>query len=159
MRRFTPFFIQTLAWAGCALALLSHSAVAQVNVSEAWVRATVAQQKSTGAFFKITAATPVRLVGVTSPLAATVELHETKMQGNVMQMRAIAGLDLPAGTPVELKPGSYHLMLLNLRQPLIEGETVPLVLSLERAGQPPETVTVNAKVRALNTAAAHNATH
>lgn len=104
-----------------------------VQVSGAWVRATVTAQKSSGAFMKITPKTATRLVGVSSPVAGVAEVHEMKMEGDVMKMRALDGLDLPAGKTVELKAGGYHVMLMDLKQPLTAGRTVPLTLRFKNA--------------------------
>ena len=89
-----------------------------VDVQGAWARATVLGQKATGAFMKLTAKDGAKLVGAASPVAGVTEVHEMKMEGDVMRMRAIPGLDLPAGKTVELKPGGYHVMLMDLKAPL-----------------------------------------
>ena len=104
------------------------------KVEGAWVRATVTGQKSTGAFMRITARSATRLVGVSSPVAGVAEVHEMKMNGNVMTMRELPALDLPAGKAVDFKSGGYHIMLMDLNQPLLPGSTVPLTLKLRDAG-------------------------
>ncbi len=104
-----------------------------VQVKDAWVRATVPGQKGTGAFMKITAQTATRLVGISSPVAGVAEVHEMKMAGEVMTMRRVEGLDLPAGKTVELKSGAYHVMLMDLKQALAKGSTVPLTLIFKDA--------------------------
>jgi copper(I)-binding protein len=111
------------------------SAFAQnVTVTDAWARATVPGQKATGAFMKITAKDNTKLVGVSSPVAGVAEVHEMKMEKDVMKMAALPnGLDLPAGKAVELKPGSYHVMLMDLKAPLAKDTTVPLTLTLQDA--------------------------
>ena len=134
---------------GLALGAATLAAQAQVSVKEAWVRATVAQQKSTGAFMQLSSARPVRLVGVSSPVAGVAEVHEMKMDGGVMRMRAIEALELAPGQVVELKPGSYHLMLMELKSPIKEGDTVPLSLVFEGADKKRETVEVKASARGL----------
>jgi copper(I)-binding protein len=136
------------------LALFSMATTAQVSVKDPWVRGTVAQQKASGAFMQITSAAGGRLVGASSPVAGVVEIHEMAMDGNVMKMRAIPGLTLPAGQPVELKPGGFHVMLMDLKQALQPGQTVPITLVIEGAGGQRETVQVSASVRALNQGAA-----
>src|SRR6185369_8778215 len=100
------------------------------RVEGAWVRSAVPGQQGTGAFMKLTANEPMQLVGVSTPVAGVAELHEMKMEGDVMRMRAIGKLDLPPGRTVELKPGGYHLMLMDLKQPLVQGGTVPMLLVL-----------------------------
>ena len=105
-----------------------------VTVTDAWARATVQGQKATGAFMKITAKDNAKLVGVSSPVAGIAEIHEMKMEKDVMRMAALPnGLDLPAGKAVELKPGSYHVMLMDLKAPLTKDTTVPLTLTLQDA--------------------------
>ena len=140
---------------GLLLALGSAATLAQTSATEPWVRGTVAQQSATGAFVQLSSKQGGRLVAVSSPAAARVEIHEMAMQGDVMRMRAVAGLDLPAGKVVELKPGGFHLMLLDLKRPLKAGDTVPLTLVIEGAGQQRETLDIKAKVRALGTTAEH----
>lgn len=103
------------------------------KVEGAWVRSSVPGQQGTGGFMKLTAREPMQLVGVSTPVAGTAEVHEMKMEGDVMRMRAVPKLDLPAGQAVELRPGGYHLMLLDLKQPLAVGTTVPLTLLLRDA--------------------------
>jgi copper(I)-binding protein len=130
------------------LAAACLPARAQVTVQEPWVRGTVAQQRGTGMFARITSAQPARLVAASSPAAGVVEIHEMAMDGNVMRMRAIPGLDLPAGKTVELKPGGLHLMLIDLKQPLEPGKSVPVTLVVESGGKR-ESIEVKVPVRTL----------
>jgi copper(I)-binding protein len=117
-----------------ALLLAGSALYAQtVEVSGAWVRATVPGQMGTGAFMSLTAREGARLVGVSSPVAGVAEVHEMKMEGDIMKMRALPALELPAGQAVQLKPGGYHLMLMDLKQPLPKGGTVPLTLRFQDA--------------------------
>lgn len=125
-------------------------ASSNVTVKDAWVRATVAQQKATGAFMQLTAKTDTKVVSVSSPAAGVVEIHEMAMENDVMKMRAVPALELPAGKTVELKPGSYHMMLLDLKAPVKEGDLVSVSLVLEGKDGQRETVEVKAPVRALN---------
>lgn len=104
-----------------------------VDVKDAWARATVQGQKASGAFMKLTAKQATRLVSVSSPVAGIVEVHEMKMEGDVMKMRAITGLDLPPGQTVELKPGGYHVMLLDLKTALRADQTIPVTLLFKNA--------------------------
>lgn len=120
-----------------------------VKVEDAWVRGTVAQQTATGAFMRLTAAQNTRLVGVSSPVAGVVEIHEMAMDKDVMRMRAVTGLDLTAGQAVELKPGGYHVMLMDLKRPVKAGEVVPLTLTFETTGQARQTLEVRAPVTPL----------
>ncbi len=102
-----------------------------VRVEQAWVRATVPGQQGTGGYMKLTASESRWLVSASSPLAGVAEIHEIKMEGDVMKMRAVPALALPAGRTVELKPGGLHLMLMDLKQPLPVGSSVPLTLVLK----------------------------
>ncbi len=117
------------------VANFAATATAQtVDIRGAWVRTSVPGQRATGVFMKITAKDAVKLVGLSSPAAAVVELHEMKMEGDVMKMRSVArGLDLPAGKTVELKPGGYHIMLMDLNAPLAEDSSVALTLAFKDA--------------------------
>ena len=106
---------------------------AAVKVEGAWARASVQGQKATGAFMRLTAQDSARLVRAESPAAGITEVHEMKMEGDIMKMRAIPALDLPAGKTVELKPGGYHVMLLDLKAPLAKDTSVPLTLVFQDA--------------------------
>jgi copper(I)-binding protein len=117
-----------------ALALAAFVASAQVTVSEPWVRATVPQQKATGAFMKLQSTQDAKLVSAKSTAAGIVEVHEMAMDGGVMKMRAVDGLALPMGKAVELKPGGYHVMLMKLVKPLLTGETFKVTLTFTKAG-------------------------
>ena len=102
-----------------------------VEVKNAWARATVQGQKATGAFMQITAPAASTLVSVSTPVAGVAEIHEMKMDGDVMRMRPLPkGLELPAGKAVQLKPGGYHLMLMDLKLPLQKDTTIPITLTL-----------------------------
>lgn len=124
---------------------------AQVTVKNAWVRATVPQQQATGAFMQLASPKETTLISATSPLTPSVEVHEMTMQDNVMRMRQVPGVVVPAGKTVELAPGGYHIMLMNLKRPVKEGDTVPLTLTFRAADGKSESVKVAAEVRALNT--------
>lgn len=135
---------------GCAAAA---SAVAQVTVSDAWVRATVPAQKSSGAFMRVTSPVPARLVGISTPLAAVAELHKMEMKGDQMKMAAVDAIELPAGKEVDLVSGSFHVMLMDLKRQLKAGETVPLTLDIVTGKDKHSTVVVNATVKPITTAA------
>jgi copper(I)-binding protein len=111
----------------------AFTAHAQVEVSDAWVRATGQGQKATGVFMNLTAKKATRLVGVKTDLTSSAEVHEMKMEKDLMKMQAVKALDLPAGKTVALKPGSYHVMLMDLSKPLDEGSPVVLTLLFEDA--------------------------
>jgi len=132
-----------------AMAFASAAASAQTTVKDAWVRSTVAPQKATGAFMQITSAQGGKLVSAQSPLAGVTEVHEMAMDGNVMKMRAVPALELPAGKAVDLKPGGYHVMLMDLKQPLKEGESVPLTLVVEGKDGKRETLELKVPVKAM----------
>ena len=104
-----------------------------VDVKDAWARGTVPGQKASGAFMKLTAKEGMRLVGASSPVAGVTEVHEMKMDGDIMRMRAVAALDLPAGKTVELKPGGYHVMLMELKTALRKDSSIPLTLVFKDA--------------------------
>ncbi len=118
-------------------------------VASPWVRATVAKQRSTGAFLKLTARERVTLVAVESPSADIVELHEMALVDNVMRMRAVESIRLAPGQSVELRPGGYHVMLIDLRQQVKAGETVPLTLVFEDENGRRITQSVAASARSL----------
>ncbi|MGJ7505583.1 copper chaperone PCu(A)C [Variovorax sp. ZT5P49] len=108
--------------------------VATVDVRDGWVRQSVPGQSGTGAFMKLTAPTGTKLVSISTPAAGIAEVHEMKMEGDTMKMRELAGgLDLPAGQTVELKPGGYHVMMMDLKGALAKGATVPMTLKFEDA--------------------------
>ena len=122
-------------WLGLPVAAAPPSpsapAASGVKVEQGWLRPTVPGQQGTGGYMKLTASESKRLVSASSPLAGVAEIHDVKMDGDVMKMRAVAVLELPAGKTVELKPGGLHLMLMDLKQPLPVGTSVPLTLVLK----------------------------
>ena len=130
--------------------LVAAPAMAQTTVKDAWIRGTVPQQKSSGLFLQITSQQGGRLVAASTPLAGVTEIHEMKMDGDVMKMRALpTGLALPAGKEVSLSPSGYHVMLLELRQQLKAGDIVPVTLVVENGNGQREQVEVKATVREL----------
>ena len=142
--------MKTAWFVALAVALgLAASAQAQVSVSDAWVRGTVQGQKAAGAFMRLKSSEGAALIAAESSVARAVEIHEMRMEGNVMRMRAVPRLDLPAGQTIELKPGGYHMMLLDLKAPLKKGEIVPIRLKLRGKDGRAEEVEVKAEVRDL----------
>lgn len=135
--------------AALILLALTGPVLAQTTVSEAWVRASVPHQQSTGAFMTITASSDSKLVSVASPVAKTVQVHEMTMNGDVMGMREVKAVALPAGKPVTLDPNGLHVMLMGLNDQVKEGQQVPLILTVEAPDGTAETVAVQAQVRAL----------
>jgi hypothetical protein len=142
-----------------ATALGTAAAQAQVSVSGAWARGTVEGQRATGAFMQLRSADGAALVGAESPVAGAVEIHEMRMEGNVMRMRPIPKLDLPAGQAVDLKPGGYHIMLMNLKAPLKKGDSVPIKLRFQGKDAKPQEVEVKAEVRDLTASGAGQMKH
>jgi copper(I)-binding protein len=128
-------FFPTLALA--SLAITGGSSFAQtIEVKDAWVRASVQGQMATGAFMKLKSKNGAQLVSVSTPVAGIAEVHEMKMEGDVMKMRAVPELELPVGKTVELKPGGYHVMLMDLKATLKKDSSVPLTLVFkDKAGQ------------------------
>lgn len=127
--------VSTLLLTATLFSTLPTSLWAQtVEVKDAWARATVQGQKASGAFMTLTAKAGTTLVNVSSSVAGVAEVHEMKMDGEVMKMRALhTGLVLPAGKAVELKPGGYHVMLMDLKLPLQKDTTIPLTLTFKDA--------------------------
>ena len=139
---------------GGILLATATASQAQVEARAAWARATVQGQTTAGAYMQLTSRERASLVGAESPVAASVEIHETTMEGKVMRMRALSKLELPPGKTVEMKPGGYHIMLLSLKRPLKKGEVFPLRLKVEMADKSVRTLEVRAEVRE-STAAEH----
>lgn len=132
-----------------SLSLLASLAHAQVTVSEAWVRATVAQQKATGAFMQLQSAQDAKLVSAQSPVAGVTEVHEMAMDNGVMKMRPVPFLALPAGKAVELKPGGYHVMLMDLKAQVKDGDMVPVTLVVEGKDGKRQNIEVKAPARVM----------
>ena len=130
-----------------------------VNVKNAWVRLPAPGQTTASAYVELTSARDAALVAVGSATAARVEMHSMTVEGGVMRMRALPRIELPAGQAVKLAPGGRHFMLIDVKQPLTAGDTVPLVLSVQTSGPSSglslTTLNVQAEVRAA-APAAHN---
>ena len=141
--------------------LMMSSAWAQnVSVQSAWARATVQGQKATGAFMTLTAKTATTLVGVSTSVAGVAEVHEMKMDNNVMQMRALPdGLALPAGKTVALQPGGFHVMLMDLKLPLQKDTTIPLTLRFKDAKGVESSVEIKVPVSQVAPAAGQKHQH
>ena len=107
--------------------------VAPVDIRHAWVRATLPGQSGSGAFMTLQAPMGARLVGVSTPAAGVAEVHQMSMHNNVMRMQAVPALELPPRQPQALTPGGFHIMLMDLKQPLQEGQQIPLTLDFENA--------------------------
>ena len=132
---------------------------AQTVVDDAWVRATVAGQPSSGAFMHITSSTDSKLIEVKSPVAKTVQIHQSTMENDVMSMKPVASIALPAGKTVNIDPEGYHVMLIDLVGQIKDGQDVPLTLIVENAKGEKESIEVTAKARALNSMPMHMDMH
>jgi periplasmic copper chaperone A len=125
-----------------SIATAAFAQTGQLEISNAWARATPAKAENGVAYLTIRSPTSDRLVSVSSPVAKKAELHTMSMEGMVMKMRPLASLDIPAGQPVTLKPSGEHIMLLGLSGQLREGQSFPLTLTFEKAGAREVTVAV-----------------
>ena len=116
-----------------------------IKIEDAYTRATVPGQQVAGGFMKIeNKGAADQLISASSPVAGEVQLHEMAMEGNVMKMRQVKDIAVPAGGAVELKPGGLHLMFMNIKAPLAAGETVPVKLKFAKAGDVEVKMPVNA---------------
>jgi len=120
--------------------------VGSIKVEQAYTRATVPGQQVAGGFMKIEnkGGGTDQLISASSPAAGEVQLHEMAMEGNVMKMRQVKDIPVPAGGSVELKPGGLHLMFMNIKAPLSAGESVPVKLKFAKAGEVEVKMPVNA---------------
>jgi hypothetical protein len=126
---------------------ISCSAVtahAEVTISNAWVKPTVPGQPVAGAYMTIVSDKDLDIVEVSSPVAGKAEIHSMSMQGNIMRMKKLERLQLKAGKPVELKPGGFHVMLMELNHQIKEGEIVPVSFVSQEGSSKKATVTVKA---------------
>jgi len=133
-------------------ALAQTAAAGAIKIENAYTRATVPGQQVAGGFMKIeNKGAADQLVSASSPAAGEVQLHEMAMDGNVMKMRQVKDIAVPAGGAVELKPGGLHLMFMNIKAPLAAGQTVPVKLKFAKAGE----VEVKMPVNAMGAGAGH----
>lgn len=130
-----------------------------VTVVEPWARATVQGQKATGAFMKIMSKDGAKLVSASSPAAGVTEIHEMKMEKDIMKMAAVPALDIPAGKTVELKPGGYHVMLMDLKAPLADKSNVPITLVFENAKGVKSQVELQVPVKTMGMQQGHQHDH
>ncbi|MBL0728489.1 copper chaperone PCu(A)C [Piscinibacter sp. HJYY11] len=131
--------LSAIAWAAQA-----HSfKLGKLTIGHPYARSTAPGQPAGGAYLSIrnAGAAGDKLVSASADVSRSVELHEMKMDGDVMRMREVSAVEVPAGKAVELKPGGLHIMLMGLKAPLKQGEKFPLKLKFEKAGE--VTVTVN----------------
>ena len=133
----------SITFSGAALA--QTASVGAIKIENAYTRATVPGQQVAGGFMKIeNKGATDQLLSASSPAAGEVQLHEMAMDGNVMKMRQVKDIAVPAGGAVELKPGGLHLMFMNIKTPLAAGETVPVKLKFAKAGEVEVKMPVNA---------------
>ncbi len=145
MKNIVIGLISLSAAAFAAGAFAQNAKVGNVQIENAYTRATVPGQQVAGGFMKIENKGGVDLlVSASSPVAGEVQLHEMAMEGNVMKMRQVKDIPVPAGGAVELKPGGMHLMFMNIKAPLTAGETVPVKLKFAKAGEVEVKMPVNA---------------
>lgn len=131
---------------------------ATITVSDAWARATMPGQKVSGAYMQIQSDVDARLLSVSSSAVPRVEVHEMKMDGDVMRMRELKSVALPKGQIVTLAPGGFHLMLMSLKKPVVAGDIIPLTLVVESGGKK-QTVEVKAEARAMDGGMQHHHHH
>ena len=137
-------------WLRIAAAALALPAAAQahefkqgaITVDRPWTRATTVRTGAAYMTLKIAGSASDRLVKVTSPDAEVVEIHTMAMDGGVARMREVKAIDVKPGAATQLKPGGFHLMMIGLKRPLREGESIKLTLTFEKAG----TIDVDATV-------------
>jgi copper(I)-binding protein len=151
-------FVRPAAAALLALASIAAGAheymAGAIKIDHPYARSTAAGQPTGGGFMTfVNGGVADRLLSASAAVSESVELHEMKMDGNVMKMRQVDGIELGGGKTVELKPGGYHLMFVGLKAPLKAGASFPMTLKFEKAGE----VTVEVKVEAPG--AAHGAKH
>ena len=143
------FSIAIMALAGSIQA--QEAKVGSIKIENAYVRATAPGQPAAGAFMKIeNSGTADQLVSASSPAAGEVQLHQMSMEGNVMKMGQVKDIAVPASGSVDLKPGGYHIMLMNIKAPLRAGETVPVKLKFAKAGEVEVKLPVNAVGSGMN---------
>ena len=137
--------ISAVGFGLAGIAKAQSAKVGSVQIENAYTRSTVPGQMAAGGFMKIENKGAVdQLISASSPVAGEVQLHEMAMEGNVMKMRQVKEVVVPAGGAVELKPGGMHLMFINIKAPLTAGETVPVKLKFAKAGEVEVKMPVNA---------------
>jgi len=137
--------ISAVGFGLAGIAQAQSAKVGSVQIENAYTRSTVPGQMAAGGFMKIeNKGAADQLISASSPVAGEVQLHEMAMEGNVMKMRQVKEVVVPAGGAVELKPGGMHLMFINIKAPLTAGETVPVKLKFAKAGEVEVKMPVNA---------------
>ena len=147
---------RTLILALLGLTLSASALADNVKVDNAWVRATAPGQKVAGGFLDLTADADMKLVGGSSPASSTLELHMMKMDGGVMEMRQIPEIALPKGKTVSLKPGGLHIMFIDLKRQIKEGDKVPVTLTVKNAAGKEQQLQVEAQAMRAGGMAHHH---
>lgn len=126
--------------------------IGQLKIEHPYARATAPGQKAAGGFMKIeNKGAADQLIAASSPVAGEMQLHTMAMDGNVMKMREVKVIDVPANGSVELKPGGLHLMFMDIKSPLKAGEAVPVKLKFQKAGE----VEIKVPVREMGAGSGH----
>jgi Uncharacterized protein conserved in bacteria len=136
------------------LAAAASAQVAPLQVDSPWARPTVPGQPTAGAYMTFRASAPLTLLGASTPQAGTVEMHEMKMEGQVMRMRAVETVALLPGQPLRFTPGGYHFMLMDLKAPFQAGTRFPMTLRFRDAGGQVKTLELSVPVTATAPAGA-----
>ncbi len=144
--------ISTVTAVALTLSTSFVSAAPDVVVTQAWARATVAAQKTSGVFMQIAVSEDAVLIGASSPVAGEVQVHQTRQNDNIARMEHLKdGLPLMSGRTTELKPGGAHIMLMQLKQPLDDGQLIQLNLTVADKSGAESVVTLNVPVRPITT--------
>jgi periplasmic copper chaperone A len=133
----------------CGSLLASTVGHAEVTAKDAWVRGTVPAQKLTAAYMTVTSTEEAKIVGARTPVAKKAEIHASMVMGGVNHMHAVDRVPLPAGQPVELKPGGYHVMLMDLNRHMVAGDSVPIFFTIEGKDGKRTEIEVKAQVRPI----------
>jgi copper(I)-binding protein len=120
-----------------------------IETSGGWIRATAPGQDQAGADLSIISKQSATIIGASSPACNAVQLHTMKGENGMMRMREVNAIELPAGKRVNLRESGYHLMLIGLKAPLKEGETVPVTLSIKVGKQGVVKIKASAEVKSL----------
>jgi periplasmic copper chaperone A len=145
LRRFgASIFLAIFAMTTAPVAVYAADSV---RITNAWVRGTVFGQRGSGAYMNIQSDAPARILSAASPAADNVEIHNMKMENGIMRMSPVKSIALEAGKPLRFMPGSYHVMLMGLKDQLKKGDTVPITITLEYVDKKVRQVRVNAEVR------------
>ena len=119
-----------------------HPQTGDLQVTDIWARATAGGAQTAAVYATLRSSAGDQLTGASTPVAKEAQLHQMSIDGHMMKMRQVDHVDLPAGQAVTFKPGGYHVMLVGVSRPLVEGETFPLTLTFAKAGTQSVTVEV-----------------